>query len=163
MQTGLSPSVCRAFLGCQIEKAVDELNLTKKIISCHPSSLPLPDHVDCFVALNRSPSRLEFSEALLGVHSTFDGSMILFQNVVQVLHRSMSTMHCSWCVLDCGEAQFWKRAGELNCQDSSVDLFQPWQRTRPVRSRGFLGRNRIAVMQTTESRQGDNLVATRRR
>src|ERR1035441_7848855 len=91
MQTSLSPSVCRAFLGCQIEKVVDELNLSKKIISCHPSSLPLPDHVDCFVALNRSPSRLEFSEALLGVHATFDGSMILFQNVVQVLHGSVST------------------------------------------------------------------------
>src|ERR1035441_2000558 len=71
MQTGSSPSVCRAFLGCQLEKVVDELNLTKKIISCHPSSLPLPDHVDCFIALNRSPSRPEFSEALLGVHSTF--------------------------------------------------------------------------------------------
>src|ERR1035438_2788785 len=91
MQTSLSPSVCCASLGCQIEKAVDELNLTKKIISCHPSSLPLPDHVDCFVALNRSPSRLEFSKALLGVHSTFDGSMILFENVVQVLYRSVST------------------------------------------------------------------------
>src|ERR1035437_2752318 len=91
MQISLLPSVCRAFLGCQVEKAVDELNLPKKIISCHPSSLPLPDHVDCFVALNRSPSCLEFSEALLGVHSTFDGSMILFQNVVQVLHGSVST------------------------------------------------------------------------
>src|ERR1019366_2178288 len=77
MQTSLSPSVCRAFLGCQIEKAVDELNLKKKIISCHPSSLRLPDHVDCFVALNRSPCCLKFSEALFGVHSTFDGSMIL--------------------------------------------------------------------------------------
>src|ERR1022692_4936253 len=91
MQTSVSPSVCRAFLGCQIEEIVDELNLTKKIISCHPSSLPLPDHVDCFVALKRAPSRLEFSEALFGVHSTFDGSMILFENVVQVLHRSVST------------------------------------------------------------------------
>src|ERR1035441_6272147 len=91
MQTSLSPSVCGAFLSCQIEKAVDELNLKKKIISCHPSSLPLPDHVDCFIALNRSPSRLEFSEALFGVHSTFDGSMILFENVVQILHRSVST------------------------------------------------------------------------
>jgi hypothetical protein len=29
-----------SFLGCQIEKAVDELNLSKKIISCHPSNLP---------------------------------------------------------------------------------------------------------------------------
>ncbi len=36
-------------------------------------------------------SRLEFSEALLGVDSTFDGSMILFENVIQVLHRSVST------------------------------------------------------------------------
>src|SRR5450756_462318 len=91
MQTSSSPSVCRAFLGCQVEKVVDELNLSKKVISCHPSSLPLPDHVDCFIALTRSPSRLEFSEALLGVHSTFDGSTILFQNVVQVLHGSVST------------------------------------------------------------------------
>ena len=91
MQTSLLPSVCRAFLGWQLEKAVDELNLSKKIISCHPSSLPLPDHVDCFVALNRSPRCLKFSEALLGLHSTFDGSMILFENVVQVLHRSVST------------------------------------------------------------------------
>src|SRR5208283_930006 len=90
MQTRVSSSTCRAFLGCQVEKAVDELNLTKKIISCHLPKLPLPDHVDCFIALNRSPSCLEFSEALLGVHATFDGSMILFQNVIQVLHRSVS-------------------------------------------------------------------------
>ncbi len=91
MQTSLSPIVFRAFLGGQLEKAVDEPNLSKEIISCQPSSLPLPDHMNCFVALNRSPSRLEFSEALLGIHATFDGSMILFENVVQVLHRSVST------------------------------------------------------------------------
>ena len=91
MQASLSAGVCGAFLSCQIEKTVDELNLPKKIISCHPSNLPLPDHVDCFVALNRSPSRPEFSEALLVVQATFDGSMILFENVVQVLHGSVST------------------------------------------------------------------------
>src|SRR5271169_4872683 len=91
MQISLSASVYGAFLSCQIEKTVDELNLPKKIISCHPSNLPLPDHVDGFVALNRSPSCPEFSEALLGVHSTFDGSMILFDDVVQVLYRSVST------------------------------------------------------------------------
>jgi hypothetical protein len=79
------------------QKAVDELDLTKKVVSCHPSSLPLPDHVDRFVALNRSPSRLEFSEALLGIHTTFDGSMILFKNVVQVLHRSVSTALAGGC------------------------------------------------------------------
>jgi hypothetical protein len=63
MQTSLSPNVCRVFLGCQPKKAVDELNLSKKITSCHPSSLPLPDHVDRFVALDRSPGRLKFSES----------------------------------------------------------------------------------------------------
>ena len=68
--------------GCQLEEIVDELNLTKKIISCYPSSLPLPDHVGCFVASNRSLSCLEVPETLFGVYSTFDGSMILFENVV---------------------------------------------------------------------------------
>jgi hypothetical protein len=96
MQTSLSPSVCRAFLRCQIEKAVDELNLAKKVVSCHPSNLSLPDHMNRFVTLYRSPSRLEFSEVLLGVHSTFDGSMILFEDVVQVLHRSVPTALADW-------------------------------------------------------------------
>ena len=91
MQASLSAGVCGAFLSCQIEKTIDELNLPKKIISCHPSNLPLADHVDCFVALNRSPGRLKFSESLFGVHSTFDGSMILFEDVIQVLHGSVST------------------------------------------------------------------------
>ena len=91
MKTSLSPSFCRLSSCCQIEKAVDELNLAKQVVSCHPSNLPLPDHVNRLVALNRPPSRLEFSEPLLGVHSTFEGSMILFENVVQVLHGSVST------------------------------------------------------------------------
>jgi hypothetical protein len=54
------------------KKAVDETNLGKKVVSCQPSNLPLPDHVNRFVALNRSPSRLKFSEALLGLDSTFE-------------------------------------------------------------------------------------------
>src|SRR5580658_2306211 len=116
MQTSLSPSVCGAFLGCQIEKTVDEVNLPKKIISCHPSNLPLADHVDSFVALNRSPSRPEFSEALLGVHATFDGSMILFENVVQVLHRSVSTALAQRPVLLTGRDR-----GTVNRRQVSVD------------------------------------------
>src|SRR5450755_3125090 len=89
--TGFSSSICCLVSGCQIEKAVDELNLAKKVVSCHPSNLPLPDHVKPFVTLNRSSGRLKFSEALLGLYSTFDGSMILFENVVQVLHGSVPT------------------------------------------------------------------------
>src|SRR5271168_1875795 len=83
-----APRVCS---GCQIEEMVDELDLSRQIVSCHPSNLPLTYHVDCFVALNGSPGRLEFSESLFGIHSTFDGSMILFEDVIQVLHGSVST------------------------------------------------------------------------
>jgi hypothetical protein len=57
-QTGLFAwgQVCSR---CQIEEVVNELNLPKEIISCHPSNLFLPNHVDCFVALNGSPGRLK--------------------------------------------------------------------------------------------------------
>jgi hypothetical protein len=43
------------------------------------------------VALNRSPSRVEVPEALLGLYPPFDRSMILLKNVIQVLDRSMAT------------------------------------------------------------------------
>ena len=49
METSLLPSVYRAFLGCELEKAVDEPNLSKKIFSCYPSNLLLPDHVDLHI------------------------------------------------------------------------------------------------------------------
>jgi len=47
---------------------------------------PYNDQVNRIAALNRSPSRLEFWEALLGIRSAFDGSMIQFDKIVQVLH-----------------------------------------------------------------------------
>ena len=44
-----------------------------------------------------------------------------------------------------------------------MDLLQPWRETSLVRSWKLLGRDCVAVMQTTQSRQRDNLVATRMR
>ena len=52
--------------------------------------LPLPDHVHGSVSLDRSPCRVEFTKALLGLHSSFDRSMILLQDVVQVLDRPVA-------------------------------------------------------------------------
>jgi hypothetical protein len=69
---------------------VDELILLANIIAADPPRLPLPDHVHRLVSLNRSPGDLELAKALLGLHSSFDRSMILLQDVVQVLDRSMS-------------------------------------------------------------------------
>jgi hypothetical protein len=40
--------------------------------------------------LDRSARRVEFAKALLGFHPSFDRSMILLQDVVQVLDRPMS-------------------------------------------------------------------------
>ena len=89
---------CRQVIACspvrsgwQIEEVADELNLAKQIISCHPSNLSLPDHVDCLVALNGSPGRLKFLEALFGIDSTLEGSMILFKNIIRGLYGAVST------------------------------------------------------------------------
>jgi len=59
-------------------------------MAADPSRLPLPDHVYRFVSLNRSPRRLELAKVLLGLHPALDRSMILLQDIIQVLYRSMS-------------------------------------------------------------------------
>src|SRR5712691_1446361 len=82
-------TVDAASSGGQFEEFVDELNLTPNISSAHPPNLPLPHHVHRFITLNRSLRRLELSEPLLGVHPAFDRSVVLLENVVQVLHRSV--------------------------------------------------------------------------
>ena len=58
-------------------------------MAADPSRLPLPDHVYRFVSLNRSPRRLELAKVLLGLQA-LDRSMILLQDIIQVLDRSMS-------------------------------------------------------------------------
>ena len=74
------------------KQLVDELNLLPNIRTAHPSRLPLPDHVNCLISLDRSPRRVEFTKALLGFHGWFDRPMILLQDVVQVLDRPMAAM-----------------------------------------------------------------------
>jgi hypothetical protein len=75
--------------GGRFEELVDELNLTPNVSSAHPPNLPLPHHVHRLITLNGSLRRLEFSEPLLGVHPAFDRSVVLLQNVVQVLYGSV--------------------------------------------------------------------------
>jgi len=73
----------------QSEHPVDELILTPHIGSAHPSNLPLAQHVDRFITLNCSVRRMELSESLLSIHSSFDGAVVLLEDVVQVLHGSV--------------------------------------------------------------------------
>jgi hypothetical protein len=80
-----------AFSGGQFEELVDELNLTPNVSPANPPSLPFPNHVYRLISLNRSPCRLELSKSLLSVHSAFDRSMVLFEDIVKVLHWSVPT------------------------------------------------------------------------
>src|ERR1019366_10512706 len=81
--------------GRQIEQLVDEPILLANIIVADPLRLPLPYHVHSLVSRNRSPSCSELAKALLGLHSSFDRSMILPQDVVQILDRSMVGLRAS--------------------------------------------------------------------
>src|SRR5215472_5903413 len=83
--------LCIEVSGRQIEQLVDELILFTNFFAADPPRRPLPDHVHRFVSLNRSPGRLELTNVLLGLHSSLDGSVILLQDIVQILDRSMST------------------------------------------------------------------------
>src|SRR5215472_12154362 len=76
--------------GRQIVQLVDELILLANISPADPPRLPLTDHVHRLVSRNRSPSGAELAKALLGLHAAFDRAMILLQDVVQILNRSMA-------------------------------------------------------------------------
>src|SRR5215472_7608341 len=92
MPTGIArDELCVEVSGRQIEQLVDELILFTNILAADPPRLPLPDPVYRLVSLNRSPGRLELAKVLLGLHSSFDGSMILLQDIVQILDRPMAT------------------------------------------------------------------------
>jgi len=67
--------------GSQIEQLVDELILLANVITADPPRLPLPDHVDRFLSLNRSLRCPKLAKALFGLYASFDRSMILLQDV----------------------------------------------------------------------------------
>src|SRR6202795_3793869 len=45
--------------------------------------------MNCFIASDRAPSCPERTKMLACPHPAFDGPVILFQNIIEVLHRSM--------------------------------------------------------------------------
>jgi hypothetical protein len=95
LQLSKSAGIGSARLACfnllgQPKQLSDEPDLSPNIIAPHPPNLPLPNHVHRLIALNGSPGRVKFPEALLGVDPAFDRPMVLFDDVVQVLDRSMA-------------------------------------------------------------------------
>src|SRR5208337_5159197 len=57
-----------------------------------PVRLAFADHVNRFVAGDRAPSSPEGAKMLTRTDTALDRPMILFQDIVEILHRSMSTV-----------------------------------------------------------------------
>src|SRR5260370_33619073 len=77
--------------GGEVEELVDESILPPHILTAHSADLTFSQDVDRFITLDGPPCCLELAESLLGVHSPLDGSVILLQDIVQVLHGPMPT------------------------------------------------------------------------
>src|SRR5262249_58685161 len=55
-----------------------------------PPRLPLTNHMHRLIAFGRPPRCPELAKVLLGRDASFDRAMILLQDVVQILDRSMA-------------------------------------------------------------------------
>ena len=53
-----------------------------------PVGLAFANHMNRFVAGDRAPSSTEGAKMLACTHPAFDGPVILFQDVIKILHRS---------------------------------------------------------------------------
>ena len=85
-----SEDVVPGTLSGHFEDFVDEPILTPDATAAQPPHLALPNDVHRLLALNRSTRRLEFAEPLLGPHAPFDRTMVLLDDVVQILDGSMA-------------------------------------------------------------------------
>jgi hypothetical protein len=71
-----------------LEQSCDEIEAALNLTDPYSPCLPLSNRVHRFVSLDRSPSSPKGPKALARPHSPLDRSMVLFHDVVQVLHRS---------------------------------------------------------------------------
>ena len=70
-------------------KAMKQTNLrTHRIVA----RLPLADHMNRFIAGDRAPCSPEGAKMLACVNSTFDGPVVLFQDIIEVLYRTVLTI-----------------------------------------------------------------------
>ena len=77
--------------GGETEETVHERNLPGYVAFPQPPHLTFANHADGFDALKRSPRRVKCLEALDGPDAALYGSVILFNDVVQVPHGATST------------------------------------------------------------------------
>ena len=76
--------------GSQAEHLIDEPVLHSNVTVPHPPNLTLPNLVHGFVTLNRPPCAAELTKMLLGTDPSLDSTVILLENVVEILNRPMT-------------------------------------------------------------------------
>ena len=76
--------------GCQIEELVDEAVVLPNIGATDPARPALADHLYRLISRKRSARSVERAKALLGFDATLDRAMVLVEDVVQVLDRTVT-------------------------------------------------------------------------
>ena len=75
----------RGKLGSDSEELGDEPCFRNNVTLCYPSDSALADHVHGFYSFESSPSTLKGAVAFCQPGPLFDGSMILFNDIVEIL------------------------------------------------------------------------------
>jgi hypothetical protein len=75
--------------GSQAERPVDEPVPRSDVTFLHPPNLPLANPMHRLVTLNRPPRTTELTKMLLSPDPLLDRAMILLQDVVQILSRTV--------------------------------------------------------------------------
>jgi hypothetical protein len=72
-------------LGSDSEELGDEPCFRNNVALCYPSDSPIADHVHGFYSFESSPGTLKGAVAVCQPGPLFDGSMILFNDIVEIL------------------------------------------------------------------------------
>ena len=105
-----------------LEQPVDELNLAPHIRAAHPPRLPLPNHVHGLVSLDCPPRRVKLAKPLFGLYPSFDRSMVLLQDIVQVLDRPMAAATAQGAFLFHGWNRRAVEAGLIGVDDAGLRM-----------------------------------------
>lgn|GEM_PF-1992013 len=79
------------WLCSEAKQSVYELDLPHDVITGKPSDLPLTYQVHCFIAIDRTRRRAKCAESPLCVNPLLNRSVVLFDDVNQVVNWSMFT------------------------------------------------------------------------
>src|SRR5215471_21423976 len=84
-------SVPRTSFHTESEEFIEEEDQSQHVPFGQPPHLAFPDHVHYLISLDRPPCPVKGSEPLAGIDPSFDRSMILFHDIVQVRTGTTAT------------------------------------------------------------------------